>query len=189
MTKAMRWTSADLEVLPENGSQYEIIDGELYVSRQPHWNHQRICVRVCALLEAWNMKTGSGIANFAPGIIFADDEDVAPDVVWISDERLAAALSDGKLHAAPELVVEVLSPGSTNERRDREAKLKLYSNRGVEEYWIIDWRLRQIEIHRRDEGRLKLVATLFDDDTLATPLLPDFEHKVSDLFEGLSAEG
>ncbi len=183
----MRWTSADLEVLPENGSRYEIIDGELHVSRQPHWNHQIVCSNAIALLKEWS-RQAEGRANLAPGIIFADDEDVAPDVVWISDERLAAALRGGKLHAAPELVVEVLSPGSTNERRDREAKLKLYSNRGVEEYWIIDWRLRQIEIHRRDEGRLKLAATLFDEDTLATPLLPDFEHKVADLFEGISAE-
>ena len=55
-------------------------------------------------------------------------------MVWISRERFAAALEpDGKLHAAPDLVVEVLSPGSTNERRDRQAKLKLYSRRGVRE--------------------------------------------------------
>lgn len=129
----MRWTSADLEVLPENGSRYEIIDGEFHASRQPHWNHQIVCSNAIALLKEWS-RQAEGRANFAPGIIFADDEDVAPDVVWISDERLAAALRGGKLHAAPELVVEVLSPGSTNERRDREAKLKLYSNRGVEEY-------------------------------------------------------
>ena len=62
----------------------------------------------------------------APGLIFADDDDVAPDVVWISRERLAGTLDQtGHLHTAPELVVEVLSPGSVNERRDREVKLKL----------------------------------------------------------------
>ena len=64
----------------------------------------------------------------------------APDVVWVSKERLAAVLRrDGKLHGAPDLVIEVLSPGAKNERRDREAKLKLYARRGVREYWIINW--------------------------------------------------
>lgn len=128
MATTPRWTSADLELMPDDGKRYEIVDGELYVSKQPHWHHQVLSGRLFAGLDAWNRQTQTGAANIAPGVIFADDEDVAPDVVWISRERLATALSpDGKLHTAPELVVEILSPGLTNERRDREAKLKLYA--------------------------------------------------------------
>jgi Uma2 family endonuclease len=132
------WTSKDLEMLPDDGKRYEIVDGELYVSKQPHYHHQRVCVRLTTLLEVWSQQTKAGESNFAPGLIFADDEDVAPDVTWISRERRATALhADGKLHAAPELVVEVLSPGAMNERRDPEFKLRLYSRRGVEEYWVV----------------------------------------------------
>ncbi len=121
------------------GSVMKLLNGELHVSKQPHWYHQAVCGQLFALLQVWNRTTSAGYANLAPGVIFADDEDVAPDVVWISRARLATSLSaDGKLHAAPELVVEVLSPGSLNERRDREAKLKLYSRRGVHEYWIVE---------------------------------------------------
>jgi Uma2 family endonuclease len=186
MTTSTRWTSADLETLPENGKRYEIIDGELIVSRQPHWNHQYVCSKVFSLLDAWDMQTKLGAANCAPGVIFADDEDVVPDVVWISYERLADAFStDGHLHAAPEIVIEVLSPGSVNERRDREAKLKLYSRRGVSEYWIVDWRKRLVEVHRREEAQLKIISTLYDPDTLATPLLPGFACRVADIFEGI----
>jgi Uma2 family endonuclease len=83
MTTTMRWTSADLETLPDNGKRYEIIDGELHVSKQPHWYHQAVCGQLFALLQAWNKTTTAGYANLAPGVIFADDEDVAPDVVWI----------------------------------------------------------------------------------------------------------
>ena len=116
-------------------------------------------------------------------MIFADDADVAPDVVWISHTRRATALGpDGHLHAAPEVVVEVLSPGSLNERRDREAKLKLYSRRGVLEYWIVDWRMRQIEVYRREQLALHLVATLHPTDTLTSPLLPGFACEVATLF-------
>jgi Uma2 family endonuclease len=183
MSTALRWTSADLAVLPDNNKRYEIIDGELYVSRQPHWYHQRACAKICAVLEAWSMQTGAGEANLAPGLIFAEDDDVAPDVVWISSARRASILgADGHLHAAPELVVEVLSPGAANERRDREAKLKLYSRRGVLEYWIVDWRTQQVEVYRREELALRLVATLYATDTLTSPLLSGFACAIATLF-------
>jgi len=141
-------------------------------------------VKSLAALESWSVQSGAGEANLVPGVIFADDDDMAPDVVWISHARRAMALGpDGHLHAAPELVVEVLSPGSTNERRDREAKLKLYSRRGVLEYWIVDWRTQQVEVYRREELALHLVATLYPADTLTSPLLPGFACEVATLFE------
>jgi Uma2 family endonuclease len=183
MSAALRWTSADLAVLPDDGKRYEIIDGELYMSRQPHWHHQQACMRIAAALDAWSRQTRAGEANLAPGVIFAEDNDVAPDVIWISQARRANALGpEGHLHAAPELVVEVLSPGGANERRDREAKLKLYSRRGVLEYWIVDWRTQQIELYRREQLALQLVATLYATDTLASPLLPGFVCQVATLF-------
>jgi len=180
----LRWTSADLEVLPDDGKRYEIIDGELYVSKQPHWHHQFTCMRLGRFLDEWNEQTGMGVVNAAPGLIFADDDDVAPDVIWLSRERRTKVLgADGKLHAAPELVIEVLSPGSSNERRDREAKRKLYSRRGVDDYWIVNWQRQQIEIYRREQAALTLAATLYAQDTLTSPLLPGFTCTVSRLFD------
>jgi Uma2 family endonuclease len=182
----LRWTSKDLEMFPDDGKRYEIVDGELYVSKQPHYHHQRVCVRLTTLLEVWSQQTKAGEANFAPGLIFADDEDVAPDVTWISRERRATALhADGKLHAAPELVVEVLSPGVINERRDREFKLRLYSRRGVEEYWDVSWQEHRIEIYRREKAMLKLEKTLYENDLLQSSLLPGFSCQVSEVFAGI----
>ena len=184
--KTLRWTLHDLELLPDDDKRYEIIDGELYVSKQPHYHHQRVCVRLTTLLEVWSQQTKAGEANFAPGLIFADDEDVAPDVTWISRERRITALhEDGKLHTAPELVVEVLSPGVINERRDREFKLRLYSRRGVEEYWVVSWQERRIEIYRREKAMLKLDKTLYENDLLQSPLLPGFSCQVSEVFAGI----
>jgi Uma2 family endonuclease len=186
MTASLRWSSQDLELLPENGKRYEIIDGELHVSRQPHYYHQLVCFRIGLLLENWDKVHGTGQVNLAPGVIFADDDDVAPDVIWISNARLAAALAaDGKLHSSPELVIEVLSPGEQNERRDREAKLKLYSRRGAHEYWIIDWRMRSVEVYRRDQAQLMLVSTLYETDSLTTPLLTGFSLTLNTLFEAI----
>ena len=187
MATSLRWTSSDLEVLPDDGKRYEIIDGELYMSKQPHYHHQYACTELTRQLGNWSQQTGAGRVIVAPGLIFAEDDDVVPDVVWISDKRLAAALKeDGKLHSAPDLVIEVLSPGFANEKRDRDAKLKLYSRRGVEEYWIVDWLTRRIEVYRRENAALHLIATLNESDTLQTPLLPGFSCLVGSLFDTVS---
>ncbi|MBD1807389.1 Uma2 family endonuclease [Microcoleus sp. FACHB-SPT15] len=179
----LRWTTADLELLPDNGNRYEIIDGELLVTRSPHWKHQEACGRLFAALDGWSQSTGLGRTAINPGIIFSDADNVIPDVVWASNERLAVLLDDaGHLTAAPELIVEVLSPGGENERRDRVAKLKLYSARGVQEYWIIDWQTQQIEVYRREQASLRLIATLFSNDELTCPLLPGFVCTVARLF-------
>jgi len=184
MDAALRWTSADLEVMPDNGKRYEIIDGELYVSKSPTFHHQFACGQIFANLNSWSEQTGLGMANFGTGVIFADDDDVIPDVVWISRERINKILGkDGHFHAAPDLVVEVLSPGSANEKRDREAKLKLYSRRGVLEYWIVNWLLNEIIVYRRKGKGLKLQETLHSSDTLTSPLLPGFKCQVKSIFD------
>ncbi|AFZ22589.1 hypothetical protein Cylst_0214 [Cylindrospermum stagnale PCC 7417] len=182
-TERVRWTTADLELFPDNGNRYEIIDGELFVTRAPHWNHQKACVKTTTALDNWSQITGLGEVVPAPGIIFGDNDNVIPDVVWVSKEKLAELLDEaGHLTAAPELVIEVLSSGVENEKRDKELKLKLYSSRGVREYWIIDWRRQQVEVYRREQGILKLAATLFKDDELTSPILPGFTCAIASLF-------
>jgi Uma2 family endonuclease len=183
MSTTTRWTSADLESLPDDGNRYEIIDGELYMSKQPHFYHQDVCTELLAVLWNWDRTANLGRVVSAPGLIFAEDDDVAPDVVWISNDRLIASLkADGKFHDAPELVIEVLSPGSVNERRDREAKLKLYSRRGVSEYWIVSWQTRTIDVYRRKDNELRLVIVLTETDALQSPMLPGFSCPVSAIF-------
>ncbi len=184
MSTARRYTSADLDHLPDiDGVRYEILDGELHVSKQPHWEHQYACHRAAYALEQWSPGHEVGLVIPAPGLIFAEDEDVAPDVVWISRARLAQVEDEaGHFRAAPELVVEVLSPGSANERRDRQVKLALYSRQGVEEYWIVDWRTRTVQVYRRTGETLQPVATLADDDVLTSPLMPGFACPVSSLW-------
>jgi Uma2 family endonuclease len=186
MTSTLRWTSSDLLTLPDDGRRYEIVDGELFVSKQPHFYHQRVCTNVTTLLANWSARSKLGQVIIAPGLIFADDDDVVPDVAWLSTERLAAALGDdGKLHSAPDLIIEVLSPGPTNQRRDREAKLGLYSRRGVLEYWIVDWSARSIEVFQRQNSQLDLVGTLRKGDLLESPVLPSFSTPVDNFFDGL----
>ena len=181
--ETVRWTSADLELFPDNGNRYEIINGELLVTRAPNWKHQKVANNVCVELTLWSRKTGLGETVQAPGVIFTDDDNVIPDVVWISNARLTEVLdAKGHLQGAPELIVEVLSPGAENDRRDRQLKLKLYSVQGVREYWIFDYSQQKAEIYRRENGLLKLAMTLFSEDILTSPLLPNFSVAMTTLF-------
>lgn len=127
----IRWTTLDLELLAaDEWKRYEIIDGELFITRAPHWNHQKADGRIHLALQTWSFASELGEASCTPGIIFTEADNVIPDVVWISKERLAVLLDEeGHLTGAPELVVEVLSSGKNNERRDKEAKLKLLFNK------------------------------------------------------------
>lgn len=182
----IRWTTSDLELFPDSSNRYEIVDGDLFVTRAPHWKHQKASGKVYRALDDWSESTGLGETVQTPGIIFSDADNVIPDVVWISQARLAISLDEaGHLTAAPELIIEVLSPGIANERRDREAKLKLYAIRGVQEYWILDWQRQQVEVYRRERAFLTLAATLLAelaDDHLSSPLLPGFHYPVARLF-------
>jgi Uma2 family endonuclease len=76
----------------------------------------------------------------------------------------------------------VLSPGITNARRDREVKLKLYSRRGVQEYWVVNWQERRLEVYRRQEAVLTLEKTLNETDVLQSPFLLGFHCQVGQLF-------
>ncbi|MEQ9548083.1 MAG: Uma2 family endonuclease [Coleofasciculus sp. G3-WIS-01] len=182
-TEQVRWTVGDLELFPEDGKRYEIIDGELIVTRAPHWKHQEVTGNVYAQLQTWSRQTGLGRAAIAPGIIFSATDSVIPDVVWASNQRLEECLDEsGHLTDAPELVVEVLSKGNKDRQRDLELKLKLYSTQGVQEYWILDRQKQEIKVYRREQAMLKLVVTLFAQDVLTTSILPGFSGIVGELF-------
>jgi Uma2 family endonuclease len=179
------WTVELAEKLPRiEGERHEIIDGELYETTQPHFRHQATSDNIAFELGVWSRKTSAGRVFPAPGVIFSEDNAVAPDIVWVSKARMPNVLGpDGKLHDAPDLMVEILSPGKANEERDREKKLALYSRQSVPEYWIVDWRAETVEVYRRQEEQLQLAQTLTSGDEIASPLLPGFACAVGRFFE------
>ena len=183
-TEQIRWTIRDLDVLPQSeGTRYELIDGELFVTRSPHRKHHQVSGKSFSALDDWSVTSQLGQAIPAPGIVPSDADNVIPDVVWVSAARLSQIEDEaGHFTGFPELVVEVLSPGESNLRRDREAKLKLYSIQGVQEYWIADRWAQRLEIYCRDRGQLILQVTLLATDDLTSPLLPGFRCRVGRLF-------
>lgn len=166
----------NLEFLAANEStRYEIMNGELFLTPTRHRRHQQVCLKIARSLDIWSEFSSLGETILAPGMLFSPVDSVIPDVVWVSRARLAQIEDEaGHFTGAPELVIEVLSPGKQNELQDKKAKLKLYSVSGVREYWIVDRFTQKIEVYRRKKAQLILVATLLDDDKITSPLLPGF---------------
>ena len=175
-------TVAALDSLPDDGNRYELFEGELFVSRAPGILHQRVLGNLHAILRAYLEHSPIGEVLLTPGVIFDDFNSAIPDAVFISNQHMSEIISGERIAGAPELVIEIVSPGRENARRDREVKRQVYSKYGVKEYWIADPEMRAVEVYRLRRHALKLVATLIDEDELTTPILPGFKCRISQIF-------
>jgi Uma2 family endonuclease len=110
---------------------------------------------------------------------------VIPDLVYVSEARMPETVVGGRLVRGPEIAIEILSLGASNERRDRHVRLNLYSSRDVQEYWIIDPENQAVEIYRRRSGKLELAVRLQAADPLTSPELPGFSAPVESFFPKL----
>jgi len=171
-----------LETLPDDNNRYELIAGELLVSRAPSLPHQLVLQRLQIELSRYLELNPIGIVVPGPGVIFSDYDSVIPDIVFVTNERWDKIVANDRFIAAPNLVVEVLSRGTENWNRDFDVKRGLYARFGVEEYWIVNGENHQVTIFRLRGQALEEVCTLENDDKLSSPLLPNFELSVSSLF-------
>ena len=179
------WTVAELAALSvPDDTDVELLEGVLTMTRKPHWAHQGVAGEVYGLLWLWSKQSGAGRAFFEVSVVLAEDTALSPDVVWISAARVATVLhSDGKLHGAPDLVIEVLSGGAEGSQRDREAKREVYARAGVQEYWIVDRFTQTIEVYRPSAASTLALALTADTSThLTSPLLPGLVCPVAEVF-------
>src|SRR5438034_6333768 len=131
-------TVDDLDAMPEDGNRYEVIEGELFVSRAPGLPHQIISVNIVYEFKKYLDQHPIGLVIATPGLVFSEYSGVIPDIVFFTHGRGEEIISGERLVAAPDIVIEILSPGRENVSRDRVAKRQLYAKHGVNEYWIVD---------------------------------------------------
>jgi Uma2 family endonuclease len=115
----------------------ELEFGILRDGPSPMWSHQETLLRLGSLLDAHVRAGALGKVCIAPIDVVLDREKaliVQPDLVFVSTARLA--IIDRRIWGAPDLAVEIMSPGSY--RRDRSLKRRWYRQYGVREYWIVD---------------------------------------------------
>lgn len=176
-------TIDDLDAFPdEDGNRYELIEGELFVSRSPGLPHQFVLQNLQWELGSYLKAYPIGVIVPGVGTIFSNYDAVIPDIVIIRNERYKQVTSEQKVIAAPDIVVEILSPGTENHRRDLQVKRKLYAKYGLAEYWVVDREDRLIRVFRLQDKTLEEVAIFRDEDVITSPLLPNFELKPQTIF-------
>ncbi len=176
-------TVSDLEATPNDNNRYELIEGELFVSRAPSIPHQIVITNLILAFGDHLEAHPLGVVIPGPGVIFSEHDAVIPDLVFITHERRAEIAAGDTVLGAPDLLTEVMSPGIENRQRDEVVKRQLYGKYGVREYWIVDPENRSLKVFRLDRQSLKKIATLTGEDELTTPLLPGFSLIVNAIFK------
>lgn len=176
-------TVADLDAYPDDdGNRYELIGGELFVSCAPGISHQRVILNLEIALSDYLRANPIGILVPGAGAILSDYDAVIPDIAFVRNERWDQVVTGEKFTGAVDLVIEVLSPGAANRRRDLSAKRGLYGKYGVEEYWIVDTENLSVLIFRLEGPMLEEIVTLTGDEDVTSPVLPSFRLKVKTIF-------
>ncbi len=175
------WTYADWLRLPDDGFKYEVIDGELHMSPPPSIAHQNSTTSLAARMRHHAEKHDLGLVLTSPvGVRLPNQEvPVQPDILFIVKNRLNL-VGDNYVEAAPDLVVEVLSPG--NWMYDRGQKLEVYEQAGVKEYWIVDYRKKTVEVLVLEDSEFVLQNVYGVGDTAVSVILTNFSVPVADIF-------
>ena len=172
-------TVEDYRVTPDN-TRYQLVEGDLYLmSPAPNLFHQDIVGNIYRLVRNHVEKHRLGRVFMAPADVYLSEHDVVqPDVFFVATAHLAILKDDGA-HAAPDLVAEVLSPGSVALEK---TKRRVYARHGVKEYWLVDPTLRQIHLYEFAQNPAKAVRILDDIESFESAQLPGLAVSAAEVF-------
>ena len=177
---AFKFTYEDYRTAPPD-KRYELLDGDLLVNPAPNLKHQDIESRLGSRLARFIEARGLGKFYFAPcDVVLSDTDVVQPDLLFVSLARAHLLIGGDNVRGAPDLVVEILSPGTAD--RDRGYKRALYAKHGVKEYWLVDPAAETVSLLLPRDGDLVVSYTFGRNETLRSPLLAGFELDLDDIF-------
>ena len=178
----LKLTYEDFVLFPDDGKRHELIDGEHYVTPSPSLRHQRLLGRLHLMIGGWLQTNPIGEAFLSPlDVVFSDFDVVEPDLLYISTAR-REILTKQNVQGAPDVVIEVGSPGTR--KRDETIKRRLYERSDVSEYWIVDPDLDVVRIYRREGAGFDRPRELSREagDALTSPLFPQLELSLDAIF-------
>lgn len=104
---------------------------------------------------------------------------VQPDLCVICDPK---KLDDRGCLGAPDLIIEILSPG--NSKREMKDKYEVYEEAGVREYWLVNPTEKSVQVFQLNEaGKFIGIQPFVEDDIMTTPILPDLQINLMEVFE------
>ncbi|HEY3170231.1 MAG TPA: Uma2 family endonuclease, partial [Thermoanaerobaculia bacterium] len=173
------FTYRDYARLPDD-RRFEVIGGKLFLTPAPRTWHQRLCGELFAALREHVRGQNLGEVLIAPcDVVLSETNVVQPDLLFVRKDRLSI-IGEKYVSAAPDLLVEVLSPGT--KMRDRKLKFRLYARFGVAELWIVDGEARFVEVFRNAGGRFELEKRYSSSHTLHSKILPKLRLALDSIF-------
>ena len=157
----------------------EVVDGEIRISPPYKWKHALIAQQMGDALDA-QLDAFEAIALTASfGLVIRKSPLTSriPDVAVFRKSTIVE--QDGYIHSAPQLVVEVLSPGNT--RRERERKLADYASLGVPEMWVVSPEARTVEVLYLESGFLRSAQALTQ-GVLEPKQFPGVQIQISEIW-------
>lgn len=170
------------EMFPETTAQIELIEGEVIVSPSAKDIHGEIVLNLILLVGNHVKAHELGQMRTAPNDVhLSATEIVQPDIHFVSKENSVCKKGeDGYWHGAPDLVIEILSPGTM--KLDRVTKFELYQKHGVREYWIVDPLENFIEVYVLDGGQYRRHGAYTETETLTSVVLPELTLTLAEVF-------
>jgi len=179
----VKLTYDDYVLFPDDGMRHELIDGEHYVTPSPNRKHQKVSGNLFLLIGSWLEQHPIGQVYYAPfDVVFSKFDVVEPDLLYMSNERATEVLTHANVQGAPEIVIEIGSPGTR--KRDETIKRRLYERAGVTEYWIVDPERDVVRVYCRGGGEFDRPIELRSEsaDVLTTTLLPGLNLPLTRIF-------
>lgn len=178
------WTYDEIQATFDDDVRRELYDGEIFIMPAPVLEHQDAVGNLFFLFRLWIREHG-GKTYLAPiDLQVSARRSFQPDLLFYSAQTLAEkpVLDDPqKLRVAPDLIVEVISPGTA--RNDRVRKLRIYAEFGVNHYWLIDPENRSIQLLELREDNYLITHSLEEGETFEPSLFLGLSIAVSHLFE------
>lgn len=181
----IRFVYEDYKSLPESmAKRYELLDGEILMVPAPTTTHQFLSRNVAYLLHGFVRQHALGTVLSSPvDVVFGEGdarEIIQPDVLYVSVARANIILVE-EIRGAPDLIVEVLSPGT--ETRDRTYKKHLYGRYGVPEYWIVDPVSETVEVYQSSGAKFDDPRIYRSDDRLNSTLFIGLDINLREVFQ------
>lgn len=175
-----RWTYEEYYRLDDE-RRYELFNGELIPMQPPSPSpgHQREALELAVIFREFVRAKKLGQVFIAPlDVIFDADNTAQPDLIFIAKAN-AEIVKERGIFGAPDLVVEIVSPGSV--RRDRYEKQALYARFGVKEYWILDHANQSLEVLAFDGAAYAIHSSAEKSGHVASKVLRGLKVRLSDL--------
>ena len=181
-TKPKLLTADDLLELYNKGVRGELIQGVLCEVMPAGGQHGKIATIIISILMNFirSQRLGTLIGTDA-GVLLERNPDVVrePDVAFFSARKLALdAVVTGYCEVVPDLVVEIVSPGSTN--LESYDKVRMWLSFGVPMVWEVLPGRRSVNVYQLNRPTI----FLNEDDTLdGGDVLPGFSCPVREIFD------